>query len=108
MSNTIDLALVSSQYPISPSSFNPPSATVHFDISGAPPFEVSVPLCKGNMRLHFNAETTSRITEALREGRSIDIFVDDLSVTVHPEQFAKIYEKFMGSAAFFKNPLKGS
>lgn len=97
MADSIDLKLVSTHSFLSLSRENPPSAIVRYTIDGESPFEEKMLLSSGNMRLPLSSDMTLRITQALQKGKSIEISVDDLTVTIYPEEFPKIYEKFTRS-----------
>ncbi|MGH7197595.1 MAG: hypothetical protein ACREH5_02490, partial [Candidatus Omnitrophota bacterium] len=103
----VDLYLSLTQYSLTPSPLDPSTVLVRFTVGDDAPFEEAIPLREGRMRLHIPDETSSRITSALQEGKKVAILVDGFEETLQPERFSKLYEKLVGSAAFFKNPLKG-
>ena len=98
MGGRCDLILSFTEYTITAAS--PEGATVRFTIGDNPPFEETVPLYQGNMRLHLSIETAEKVIKGLQEGFRIDIVVDDVVESISPDQFARNYEKFKKKGFF--------
>lgn len=103
----IDLFLSLSQYSLTPSPSDPSSILVQFSIEGEPPFQESIALHEGKMRLRIPPQIRDRIASALQEGKKVGILVDDFEETLNPDQFTQIFEQFSGSSFRFQNFFKG-
>lgn len=107
VADQIDLFLSLSQYSLTPSPSDPSTILVQFSIEGEPPFQESITLHEGKMKLRIPPEIRDRIASALQEGKKVGILVDDFEETLNPSQFTKIFEQFSGSSYRFQNFFKG-
>jgi hypothetical protein len=69
--------------------------------------EEFIPVLEGAMKLKLNSEMTQKIIASLQKGEKVSILVEDFERVLSPELFSKNYEKLLGSAIFFQNPVKG-
>lgn len=70
-------------------------------------FYETLPVLEGKMRLRLSSEMTERVIHALQEGQEIVILIDGFEKRLKAESFSKMYDKWVGSAAFLNNPIKG-
>ena len=80
---------------------------VQFQLGDAPPFEETLPLLEGRMRMRLPANITEKMAQALQEGREVRILVDNMESWIFPEQFTKFYGQFLGENSFFQALWKG-
>lgn len=85
---------------------DPSTVKIIFSIENESFTEIA-PLLEGKMRLRLSSKTTSRVTQALQEGKKVAILLGGFEKILYPEQFSHIYPVFRGQKTMLQNFIKG-